>query len=224
MISAALKARRTAPRKHKGAGRPAACEVAGRMEHLLDIATEVFLKNGYGNANVSEITTRAGASKKTIYSRYPTKADLFNAVITRKISAMQEVYAKTLVLKEPLAKILEDFGTSLLRSMCHPELRALYQVVVAESPEFPELASRFWKIGPHRLVMMLRDCLVKHPEFKGKNPEHAAEMFCSFCWGLSVLRAQLHRDYVMPDAKRRLNATEAVRIFMASYASTSSEH
>jgi len=145
-------------------------------------------------------------------------------VITRKISAMQEVYAKTLVLKEPLAKILEDFGTSLLRSMCHPELRALYQVVVAESPEFPELASRFWKIGPHRLVMMLRDCLVKHPEFKGKNPEHAAEMFCSFCWGLSVLRAQLHRDYVMPDAKRRLNATEAVRIFMASYASTSSEH
>jgi hypothetical protein len=48
-------------------------------------------------------------------------------------------------------------------------------------------------------------------------------MFCSFCWGLSVLRAQLHRDYVMPDAKRRLNATEAVRIFMASYASTSSE-
>ncbi len=102
------------------------------MEHLLDIATEIFLTHGYENANVSDITTRAGASKKTIYSRYPTKADLFIAVITRKISELQETYAKTLVLKEPLAMILEDFGASLLHSLSNPKLRALYQVVVAE--------------------------------------------------------------------------------------------
>jgi AcrR family transcriptional regulator len=219
MIHPALKARKNVIRKRRGAGRPAACEVAGRMEHLLDIATNVFLKHGYENANVSDITTRAGASKKTIYSRYPTKADLFIAVITRKTNELQEIYAKTLVLKEPLAKILEDFGMSLLLSQSNPELRALYQVVVAESPEFPKLASAFWKIGPHRLVMMLRDCLVKHPEFKGKYPEHAAEMFCSFCWGMSILKAQLHRDYVMPDEKRRLHVAEAVRIFLAAYTS-----
>jgi AcrR family transcriptional regulator len=223
MISAVLKARKNVKRKRRGAGRPAACEVAGRMEHLLDIATEVFLQHGYENANVSDITTRAGASKKTIYSRYPTKADLFIAVITRKTSELQEMYAKTLVLKEPLAKILEDFGTSLLNSLSNPELRALYQVVVAESPEFPKLASAFWKIGPQRSVMMLRDCLDKHPEFKGEYPEHAAEMFCALCWGLSILKVQLHRGYVMPEEKRRLNVKEAVRTFMASYASTSTE-
>ncbi len=193
------------------------------MEHLLDIATEVFLRHGYANANVADITTRAGASKKTIYSRYPTKADLFIAVITRKISEQQETYAKALVLKEPLAKILEDFGTSLLNSISNPEARALYQVVVAESPEFPKLASAFWKIGPQRSVMMLRECLEKHPEFKGKYPEHAAEMFCSLCWGLSILKVQLHPGYVMPDEKQHLNVKEAVRTFMASYASNSSK-
>lgn len=223
MISPALKPRKTVPRKRRGAGRPAACEVAGRMEHLLDIATEVFLRHGYANANVADITTRAGASKKTIYSRYPTKADLFIAVITRKISEQQETYAKALVLKEPLAKILEDFGTSLLNSISNPEARALYQVVVAESPEFPKLASAFWKIGPQRSVMMLRECLEKHPEFKGKYPEHAAEMFCSLCWGLSILKVQLHPGYVMPDEKQHLNVKEAVRTFMASYTSNSSK-
>ncbi len=222
MISPALKPSKTAPRKRRGAGRPAACEVAGRMEHLLDIATEVFLKHGYENANVADITTRAGASKQTIYSRYPTKADLFIAVITRKTSELQEMYAKTLVLKEPLAKILEDFGTSLLNSLSNPELRSLYQVVVAESPEFPKLANAFWKIGPQRSVMMLRDCLINHPEFRGEYPEHAAEMFCALCWGLSILKVQLHRGYVMPEEKRRLNVREAVRTFLASYTSTSS--
>ncbi len=221
MISGGLKARTTVIRKRRGAGRPAACEVAGRMEHLLDTATEVFLKNGYENANVAEITGRAGASKKTIYSRYPTKADLFIAVITRKISGLQETYAKTLVLKAPLARILKDFGTSLLESMSNPELRALYQVIVAESPQFPKLASAFWKIGPRQSVMMLRDYLIKHPEFTGTNPEHAAEMFCSLCWGMSILKAQLHRGYVMPEEKRRLCVVEAVRIFLAAYTSGS---
>lgn len=219
MAQASQKSQRTIVRNHRGAGRLAACEVAGRMEHLLDIATEVFLKHGYGNANVSEITTLAGASKRTIYSRYPTKADLFIAVITRKINESQEVYAKTLGLEQPLAKILENFGTSMLRSLGHPELSALYQVIVAESPDFPELASTFWKIGPQRSTLMLRDCLVKHPEFKGKYPEHAAEMFCSLCWGLSILKMQLHPGYVMPYAKRRLQVTEAVRIFLAAYTS-----
>jgi AcrR family transcriptional regulator len=190
---------------------------------LLDVATEVFLKYGYGNANISDITTRAGASKNTIYSRYPTKADLFIAVVTRKLEELHAIYAKTLVLKEPLARILEDFGTSLLNSLSSSELRALYQVVVAEAPEFPRLASAFWKIGPQRSVTMLCDCLARHPEFKGKYPEHAAEMFCAMCWGLSILKVQLHRGYVMPEEKRSLNVKEAVRTFMASYASSPSE-
>lgn len=223
MMYVALKASKSATWKRKGAGRPAACEVAGRVEQLLDIATEVFLKYGYEKTNVSDITMRAGASKQTIYSRYPTKADLFIAVITRKTSEMQETYARTLASREPLAKILENFGMSLLGSLSHPELRALYQVVVAESPQFPKLASAFWKIGPQRSVMILRDCLVKHPEFKGKHPEHAAEMFCAMCWGLAILKVQLHRGYVVPEEKRRLNVKEAVRTFMASYASSPSE-
>jgi AcrR family transcriptional regulator len=221
MIQIGLKAEKPVIRKRRGAGRPAACEVTGRIEHLLDIAAEVFLKHGYGNANISDITTRAGASRKTIYSRYPTKADLFIAVITRKTSELQETHAKALVAKEPLVKILEDFGTSLVSSLSNTEVRALYQVVVAESPEFPKLASAFWKIGPQRSVNMLRNCLIQHLEFKGEYPEHAAEMFCSLCWGLSVLKVQLHPGYVMSDQKRRLNIKEAVRIFMASYASAS---
>lgn len=217
MMRSALQAKNSTVRKRRGAGRPAANEVAGRLEHLLDIATEVFLKHGYANASVSDITTLAGASKKTIYSRYPTKADLFNAVITRKGNELHEIHAKALVLKEPLAKILQDFGTILINSLSNPELRALYQVVVAESPQFPKLASTFWEIS-FQPVTMLRNCLAKHPEFKGKHPEHAAEMFCSLCWGLSILKIQLHREYVVPAKKRRLNVTEAVRTFMASYA------
>lgn len=189
------------------------------MEHLLDTATEVFLECGYKEANVSEIAHRAGASKRTIYARFPSKAELFIAIASRKIEETQAVYAKTLASKEPLEKVLDEFGTTLVRSMLRPELRALFQVIVAESPVFPKLACSFWEMGPKRLTTLLQDYLASNPEFKGENPAHAAEMFCSMCWGMAVLKRQFYKDYVMPQDVRRLNVKEAVRIFLAAYTS-----
>jgi len=222
MIRTNLKSRKSVARKRRGAGRPATCEVAGRMERLLDIATEVFLEHGYENANVSEITTRAGASKRTIYSRYPTKAELFVTVVTRKTLELQESFAETLVSQESLGKVLEDFGIHLLRAMSQPELLALYKVFVAESPKFPKLACQFWEVAPKRSITMLRDYLVKHPEFKGKYPEHAAEMFCSLCSGLSLLKTQLQIEDQMSEKIIRFNVKEAVRIFLSAYTCSSS--
>ena len=63
-------------------GRPTAIAAAGRIEHLLDVAAEVFIENGYEGASVGEIARRANASKQTLYSRYPTKAELFLAVMS----------------------------------------------------------------------------------------------------------------------------------------------
>jgi AcrR family transcriptional regulator len=220
MVEAVAKTRKTAKKWHGGAGRPAACEVAGRLEHLLDTATEVFLECGYKGANVSEIAHRAGASKRTIYARFPSKAELFIAVTTRKINEMQTVYAKTLAPDQPLARVLDEFGTTLLRSMLRPDIRCLFQVIVAESPEFPKLAGTFWELGPKRLTTMLEEYLAVHPEFKSERPGHAAEMFCSLCWGLTILKRQFYKNYEMPLEIRQLNVKEAVRIFLAAYTET----
>ena len=40
-----------------------------------------FFEKGYGRANTSEIARRAKTSKQTLYSLFPTKADLFVGVI-----------------------------------------------------------------------------------------------------------------------------------------------
>ncbi len=205
--------------KRKGVGRPPACEIASRLTCLLDTATEVFLEYGYEKTNIAEIAIRAGVSKQTIYSRYPAKADLFIAVIRRKIQEAQEIFARTLQSKEPLKTILLDCGMSLLDSMARPNLRALHDAVLVASAQFPELSSTFWQIGPKQCTLMLRNCLAKHPEFKGDDPDYAAEMFCSLCWGLSILKRQLMReDHSLSKRIQRHKVAEAVRIFLAAYA------
>ena len=82
-------------KKRRGAGRPRAREAAARQQDLLNRATEVFLEYGYANASVAEIARRAGASKRTIYARYRTKADLFIAVIARKTQELQNVLRRS---------------------------------------------------------------------------------------------------------------------------------
>jgi len=82
---------------------------------------------------VLEIANRAGASKKTIYSRYPTKAGLFAAVVTRKSLELQESFAATLQSKRTLEKVPEAFGHDLMRAMSNVQLRALYKIFIGES-------------------------------------------------------------------------------------------
>jgi len=219
MVRVGPKPRKVALRKHQGAGRPAACDVARRLEHLLDTAAEVFLEQGYRNANVLEIARRAGASKSTLYSRYPTKAELFVAVITRKTRELQESFAEILVPGRPLETVLTEFGTHLLRAMTHPQKHALYKVFAGESPGFPRLARKFWEVGPKRSMEMLASFLEGSRDFKGESPLHAAGAFWSLCCGLPAMKAQFHQTCLIPEKTIGSNVKEAVRIFMAAYAS-----
>ncbi len=203
--------------KRPSFGRPPQAEVAARNEHLLDVATAVFLECGYEKANLNDIAERAGTSKRTIYYHYPNKAELFIAVIKRKSLELQERFASKLNSKEPMRTILEDFGATLLNMMANPDFRSLSETLFAVVSEFPEPSRTFWETGAKRFMMLLSDCLSTHPEFKGKDPTSAAEAFCSLCWGLSVLQRQLIKGYKVPEAVRRRKVAEAVRIFLLAY-------
>jgi AcrR family transcriptional regulator len=191
------------------------------MEKLFDTAAAVFLEHGFENANVSEIAARAGASKGTIYSRYPTKADLFAAVLTRQTLELQVYDAEILTSHKPLKQVLESYGVRLLQRVFNSEWTALYKVFIAKSPMFPKLTSNFWEVGPRQSMAMLRDYLAKHPEFKGKDPGHAAEMFWSLCCGQAVLKALLQKEHAMSEAAIRAKVKEAIRIFLSAYSKAS---
>ena len=61
-------------------GRPLLEDVPRRNEHLLDIATEIFVRLGYNATTLDRIAAEAGVAKRTIYARYPDKQALFFAL------------------------------------------------------------------------------------------------------------------------------------------------
>src|ERR1035438_1238209 len=61
-------------------GRPPLDEPERRR--ILDATTAVFLEKGFQRASTAVIARRARSSKQTLYALFPTKADLFAAVMS----------------------------------------------------------------------------------------------------------------------------------------------
>ena len=74
---------RGSPRGH--GGRPSRQESAQLSDRILDVATALFLSDGFGATSIEGIAKRAGISKRTFYHRFTGKEMLFEAVVRRLI-------------------------------------------------------------------------------------------------------------------------------------------
>ncbi|NQX03325.1 TetR/AcrR family transcriptional regulator [Rathayibacter sp. VKM Ac-2856] len=132
----------TRPRR----GRPRA-EDAGEVDRrILDAATAVILENGYGRATMEQIADAARAGKTTLYSRYPTKADLFAAVVTRSNESFaleDRSPASGVALRERVITA----GNEVADLTLTPESIALMRATSAESETFPDVAREGFRLG-----------------------------------------------------------------------------
>ena len=54
---------------------------SARRLQLLDAASEIFVERGYHSAGMDEIAIHAGVSKPVLYQHFPSKLDLYTAVV-----------------------------------------------------------------------------------------------------------------------------------------------
>jgi TetR/AcrR family transcriptional regulator, mexJK operon transcriptional repressor len=120
-------------------GRPSREAAEQLGERILEIATELFLRDGYGSTSIEAIAQTAGMSKRTFYARYAGKPELFAAVVTRIVDQIRPPRDVPLLLGTTLAEILEHLAGLILRAALSPRALALNRLVIAESGRFPEL-------------------------------------------------------------------------------------
>ncbi|MBS0508366.1 MAG: helix-turn-helix transcriptional regulator, partial [Proteobacteria bacterium] len=57
-----------------------------RPRELLDAALDLFVDKGYAATRVEEVAARAGVSKGTLFLYFPSKQELFKAVVRENIA------------------------------------------------------------------------------------------------------------------------------------------
>lgn len=156
---------------------PQSARGRARLSRMMSAATALFLRDGYDKTSIDAILEQSGGSKATLYSYFPTKEDLFRAVIDSSLDTPPHPPLDT---QADIRKTLTDFSVDRLHVIFSDHHRAVLRLIIAERERFPELAVLYYERGPVRGHRVLVDYLVA---LKAQNlldiddPEEAAEFF-----------------------------------------------
>jgi TetR/AcrR family transcriptional regulator, mexJK operon transcriptional repressor len=128
-------------------GRPPRADALKLREQILEVATDLFLEQGYGSTSIEGVASRAGISKRTFYDRFDDKAALFAAVVHYIIEHIRPPADVPLLAGANLPQILRRLAGLILQAALSPAAIALHRLVTGESSRFPELASAVEKDG-----------------------------------------------------------------------------
>src|ERR1700686_5545541 len=103
----------TQPRGH--GGRPSRLESAQLSDRILDVATALFLSDGFGATSIEAVAKRAGISKRTFYHRFSGKEMLFEAVVRRLIERWMPPFDAALIEAPSLAAALSRSAEHILK-------------------------------------------------------------------------------------------------------------
>lgn len=118
---------------------------AEKRAAILEAATRLFLEHGYSGVSLARIAEAAGVSSATLFKRFPTKAALFEAIVTEYWA----LPGHEAVEPEPgnPRKGLTTIGRDYVELLSQPQMVSLFRLVIAEAPRFPELAKAHFALG-----------------------------------------------------------------------------
>jgi AcrR family transcriptional regulator len=187
-------------------GRPRRGTEGARIDALINAATHVFLRDGYGLASIDKVAGEAGVSTRTIYERFKNKADLLVAVIRRLVDRMATgVASADLEGLEPRAALMLIASTITDRAR-DPDSAALFRIVATEAHRFPELALQMRENDKRCIDAALASYLkreIKRGTLVLTDPDKAAALF------LHMVFSELHDRWLFgpEDALRQLDLT-----------------
>ena len=163
-----------------------------RPGELLDAALTLFVEKGYAATRMEEVASRAGVSKGTVFLYFPSKLDLFKAVVQHNIAdRFQQWNARFEHFDGSSAELLRM--TMLLRWERIGSSRAsgISKLMMSEGGNFPEMAGFF-----HQAVILpgqniLRSVIqrgIKRGEFQTVCLDHAVQGVISVMVFLALSR------------------------------------
>ena len=192
-----------------------------KARQILDGARAVFLRDGFDGASVADVARAAGVSKGTLYAYWPSKEELFVALIRHdKRQQAERACMWGERAGETAAETLGRIGRTLIAMFARPEHIALVRTVMAVAPKFPNVGRAFYEAGPQygaaRLAGLL-DRLVAAGGLDIADTRMAALQFINLCQSDFVRRLMFCVEDGDPVFETDAVVASAVDVFIAAY-------
>lgn len=112
-----------------------------RPQELLDAALELFIEKGFAATRSEEVAARAGVSKGTLYLYFPSKEELFKAVVRTNLSSLIAEGQQVADAHEgPTSELLRRLLQTWWQRVGFTPAGGIAKIIVAEVRNFPDLA------------------------------------------------------------------------------------
>lgn len=170
---------------------------------------------------MSAIAAALGGSKGTLWAYFPSKEELFTAVIDHATTTFRAQLLETLTPDGEIVPTLRNFGLRLVDKVISPEALALHRLIVAEAGRFPELGRIFYERGPRITVALLGDFLegaMERGQLRKDEPTDAAHFLMQMCMARSQQKLQLGLSEEIGADEISAEVDRALDLFMRAYA------
>jgi AcrR family transcriptional regulator len=115
-----------------------------RPGEIVEAALALFVEKGFAGTRMDEIARLAGVTKGTVYLYFPSKEDLFHAVVEDMVRPNIETGERLVAeYQGPTAGLLRELIISWWRLFGGQKLACLSKLMTGEAANFPQLA-RFY--------------------------------------------------------------------------------
>jgi len=122
---------------------------------IVQSALALFLEQGYAATSMDAVASLASVTKQTVYRYYPSKEELFIAVMEKIRADEPPAYAFG---DADLDTELSNFGRDLLSFHLTPAALGVYKMMLSEGGQ-ESLLKPFMKAGPNRVMKPLMEFL-----------------------------------------------------------------
>lgn len=148
-----------------------------RPGELLDAALDLFVEKGFAATRVEEVAARAGVSKGTLFLYFPSKEELFKAVVRKNIAGRFAEWDLELEAYEGTSNELVQYCfQTWWERVGSTKAAGLGKLMLSEANNFPEIADFYRRevIEPgHRLIRRILQRGMDRGELRPLDLDHA---------------------------------------------------
>ncbi len=188
-----------------------------KTEKILAAAKETFLELGYAATSMDLIAQRARVSKTTLYTRFPSKEELYSATIQAECDRHGLAFAPDAFDDLPVEDALHRVARGFVDLLWSPEVVKMHQIVLGEAARFPEVAGLYYKAGPEKTVVAvvaLFERMVRRGVVRIDDPAFVATQFLAALQGGSRCALELGLCDYPPEEEREAFVRKAVALFV----------
>jgi len=191
-----------------------------KRQTILEVAVQVFQELGFERTSMSEICSRVGGSKATLYNYFSSKELLFFEVMSQATEAEFEAAHRAIESSpEDIAEALHQFGEKFLLFLYSPQVCAQRHLAISEAgrTDLGRLVYEGSVLRSQKLIAEFLQLAMSSGKLRQATPEVAARHLCGLLESELLDRFLLRVLGEVSSEEIKAVTARAIDVFMAAY-------